>query len=662
MIFFIVSFELCDIGITEGFLPADCALSGTDGLRMINRTACDNTLCTSQFGVCDGTSGTLCCCQDDIARVTSFNFTCEASNLRTIFQPEQCTCRPCGDLNVTLIFIISSGTDNSAIMGAEIVINGSSTLVTDDVGIANTNRPVSDEQVSVVITAGNHSSIMVTVEILPPGPTVINVVLSPVVRESLGSSSDNLTVPISDIATVDIPANSVVNTDGTPFTGNVTAEINIFTAGSDDSYSDSFPPEIVTEQVGGSTVFYQSLVLARTELLDDDGNSLDVDPDRPVTVVLTLDLFDQTDVTLLLLLFNDTTGLWTIGGNFTFTDDVSKKRQAQRQVSGAVTIPNARQLWSVSRPIQANDIVYLQVRVSEDTTGATIDVEFPNDSEFFRSSATTGDGSGPLGNSVCIEVRRGVGGNGAIQGRFNEATLTPSGVQPDRFFVEESTNTITFTGSTMGSAFYSTQTDCMDAADGLFVSFEPLVDPNPPIVIPPEEEDTGQGFWFIQVQVLSCFDSNSVTAASVNNRSQASVDTDTATSTSGAPIVPIPTDINPSMCTGRVTARTVCLQADTRVTIQAEQNTENAANGDLCYLREVSDQVNSDLLTANIFNVTLDLNNTLLQGNDPSQGIYFDATSREVALLRCTNNIGQPVPLGGSFVQFECFERKLTVS
>jgi len=547
-------------------------------------------------------------------------------------------------------------------MGAEVVINGSSLPLTNDLGIVTTNRPVSDVQVSVEVAAVNHSSIILTVDILPPGPTISNVILSPVEQQPLGSSGDNLTISISPIATVDIPANSIVTSDGTAFNGSVTAEINIFTADGDDTYSDSFPPEIVTEEEDGM-VFYQSLVLARTELQDEDGNVLDVDSSSPVTVVLTLDIDQPDNVTVLLLLFNDTTGLWVVHSNFTFTAASSKKRQAARSVTGAVELPNASQLFSICLPIQSNNIIYLQVRVSVDTPGATIEVEFPSNEAFFRSSATAGDGSGPFDNSVCIEVRRGIVNNGEIQGTFNGATLTPSFNQPDGFTVEG--NTVSFTGNAMGSPFYPTQSDCMadDGEDASFVSFEPLVSRDPPFNIPPEVDDPDQGFWYIQAQVLSCFDSNLVTAVSSGTDFGVSVSTSIATATSGAPIVSIPTDINPSICTGTVTARTVCLQVypNTNITVQAEQNMANTANGDMCYLRAVSDQIDPALLTTDSFTVTIDLGNTLMD-NDPSQGIYFDPDSNDVASLRCINNIDQPVPLGGSFVKFECFERELTAN
>ena len=111
----------CDNVNAEGLLPAECEIIGTESSRMFINTACDLGFCQNELGVCDGSSGIPCCCQDN--DLTSYSFTCPASEPRTIFQPATCSCQPCGDLTVTLIFVITSGSNGSAILGAEVVIN-----------------------------------------------------------------------------------------------------------------------------------------------------------------------------------------------------------------------------------------------------------------------------------------------------------------------------------------------------------------------------------------------------------------------------------------------------------------------------------------------------------------------------------------------------------
>ena len=633
---------------------------------MFNNTACDNTLCISDFGICDGTNEDIqCCCQDDA--ITSFSFTCPASNPRTIFQPASCSCQPCGNLSVTLIFVVTSGSNGSAIMGAEVVINnGSTPLVTDDIGIANANRLVSDMQVSVVVTADNHADAEFTVEILPPGPTIIDVVLSPEEQQFLGSSRDNLTIPIGSVAIVDVPANTIVDGNGNMFDGNVTVQTVFFAVDEIDSYSDTFPSEIVTEQ-DGNTIFYQSRVIARMRLFDENDTQLNINPDSPVNVVLNFSLFDQSqNLILSLLLFDDVTGSWSIHSNFTTTTATTTKRQTIDLTTATGPLSNSQLFWAVGLPVTSNDIVYLQVRINSENSllDATIDVEQFTDTLgqlfFFRSSATIRDGSGPIINFLCIQVLRSNSGNGTIQATFEEGTITPSVVQPTGFTVAIVDAAVRFTGSTQGTTggpFYNTQSECMAAADSSFVSFEPLV-PSPTIDIPPV--DLPPGFWYIQAQILSCFDSSRASTISVDiDNQQASIFTRTATTIPGAPTVSISTNISPSICTGRVTARTVCLQAfpNTSITVQVD-----TANGNLCYLRAVSNQADPVLLETTDFKVELSLSaieNTPLV-NDPGLGIYFDADNNDVALIRCLNSVNRPVPLGGSFAQFECFERKLT--
>jgi len=658
--------EPCNIAFAEGVLPVDCELIGTGGSRMFNNTVCDNTLCTSQTGICDGTDGNIqCCCQDDV--ITSFNFTCPESDPRTIFQPESCSCQPCGDLSVMLTFVVTSGSNGSAIMGAEVVINnGSSPLVTDAFGIAAINRLVSDVQVSVSITADNHADVMFIVQILPPGPTLIDVVLSPEEQQFLGSSNDNLTILISSVVIVDIPANSIIDDSGNIFDGNVTVQTVFFAVGNTDSYSDTFPSAVVT----GQGIFYQSRVIARTQLFDENGAQLNINPDTPVNVILNFSLFDQSqNITLSLLLFNET-NTWNVHSNFTTFTVTTTKRQTTDLVTATGPLSNTQFFWAVGLPVDNSDIVYLQVRINSDNNlGAIFDVEQSTDNFgelfFFQSSATIGDGSGPFGNSLCIEVLHSNSSSGTIQATFEEGTVTPSVVQPNGFTVVAADNTVTFSDSievTPGGPLYSTLSECTEAAESSFVSFEPLVAP-PTTDIQPE--NLPPGFWYIQVQVLSCFDSNRVSTISVANQ-QASIVTRTVTATSGVPIVSIPTDINPSICTGRITARTVCLQAypNSIVTVQAEQNVAIATNGDSCHLRAVSDQAGPALLETTDFSVQLNLSeieNTPLV-NDAGLGIYFDPDNNNAALIRCLNSVNQPVTLGGSFAQFECFERKLTLT
>ena len=663
--FIVDRFEQCNVPFAQGLLPADCEIVGGTGGMVFNNTACDNTLCTSDTGECNANSDTRCCCQ--VQSSTSFSFQCPTSDIRTIVQPTSCTCRPCEDLNVTLIFAVTSGSNGSSLMGASVEINdGASSLVTNNIGTASIAWPVNDEQVSVVVSADNHLNTTFTVLILPPGPSVINVVLPPVTMQLLGSGAENLTIPIGSVAIVDVPANTIVDGSGNMFDGNVTVQTVFFAVDGSNSYSNIFPREVAIDQ-GTSTTFYQSRVIARTLLFDGNGAALSVNPDTPFTVVLNFTLFDE-NMTLSLLLFNDQTGSWTVDSNFTTNQATpTMKRQVVDPTTAAGQLSNSQLIWAVGLPIDSSNIVYLQVRInSQDTVAATIDVEQVTDTLgeqfFFRSSRSTGDGSGPITNSLCIEVLLTDSGNGTIQATTDQGTISPSMTQPTGFTITPADNTVAFMGSSTGGPIYTTAEECMQAGNGEFVSFEPPVAPPTPDLPP---ETTAPGFWYIQVQVLSCFDSNRASTISVANQ-QASIITRTATAIPGTPIVPISTDVNPLNCTGTVTARTVCLQAfpNTEVTIQAELNAANPIDGDFCYLRAVSDQIEPARLQTTDFKVQFDfadVENTS-QVNDPSLGIYFDADSNDVALMQCLSSVNQPVPLEGSFVRFECFERKLTIT
>ena len=522
----------------------------------------------------------------------------------------------------------------------------------------------------MVITADDHAETNFTVEIIPPGPGVINVVLSPVELQFLGSSTENLTIPIGSVAIVDVPANTIVDGSGNMFDGNVTVQTVFFAADSRGSYSDIFPPEIIVTTLSGNTVFYQSRLIARTQLFDQSSAQLAINPDTPVNVVLNFSLFDQSqNLVLSLLLFDDVTSTWSVHSNFTIATVTTTKRQTIELTTVTSPLSNTQLFWAVCLLVDSSNIVYLQVRInSYNSLFATIVVEQLNNTlgeQFlFRRTGSIGDGSGPITNSICIEVLRSNSGNGAVQATVGKQTVVPSVVQPAGFTVSVVDNAVRFTDTTqIDGPFYNTQFECQKAAYSSFVSFEPLVSPPTSDILP---EISPAGFWYIQAQILSCFDSNRVSTISVNaDNQQASIITRTATATPGAPIVSIPTDVNPPMCMGMVTTRTVCLQAypGSTVTVQAEQNVANNLEGDLCYLSALSDQASPALLETTELKVQFNLsaieNSPLL--NDASLGIYFDADSSNVALIQCLSSVDQSVPLGGSFAQFECFKRKLTL-
>ena len=159
----------------------------------------------------------------------------------------------------------------------------------------------------------------------------------------------------------------------------------------------------------------------------------------------------------------------------------------------------------------------------------------------------TGDSTGPMTHSACLEVLCGDVDFGTIRADLNLVSLVPSQLQPDGVTIIGNTISFTSASTTEESPFYSSQALCSTGKS--FVSFEVPVEPFTS-GIPPEE--TENEFWFIRVEVLGCFDSNQVSTISVNPTNNVTSISLMETSATGE-IVDIPTEVSPAVCKGQVT-------------------------------------------------------------------------------------------------------------
>ena len=628
------------------------------GLRDFNATNCDNTVCES----CSEDENVTCCCRD--FTTTNFTFMCVGAQPRPLIQPNTCSCQPCGDISVQLTFQVFSSTGN-ILNNAMINITDSESTVSlssNNAGFFNTFREVRLRTVEVTTSAPDHLPQTLTINILPPGPIEVVVILAAAIVQPLGTNvNTSLTFNVGQLVSVDIPENTVITLDGEPFEGDVSVR-TVFFSMDQSTFSSEFPPEVTTvNSSGGALTFYTTRVLARTELFDVNGNTLNISASLSLSV--NFSQFDPASGdTVSLLLYDALLGTWVEQSTFSITPvTMAGKRQAG-EMTGVASLPSTDTFWAIALPIESAEICYLQVRTFEGEdilTGVTVSVEQFRDQLgdpfFFRSVGVTGDGSGPaaVGHSACVEVLCGSETSGRISAAFNMDTLDPRVTPPNGLTIDGST--ITFTSTTEGnppSPFYTTLGECMAASNGdanTFVQFAVELEP-PSSDIPPVE--VPQNFWFVRVDILGCFDSNRVSTISINpTTEQASVFTDTVMATND--FVTIPTTISPEACSGQVTRRTACVEAysDSRVTLQAELNQANTVSGQLCFLSELTDLLDNSV-TRRVRTAELDL--TTLNNGNRMAGLYF-GENRFSTLDQCLN----PLNTDGVFAQFECFERKL---
>ena len=639
----------CPLQTGQGVLPVGCELTDGTGARNFTATACDNTVCDQ----CTDDASVVCCCST--SSVTSLEFVCEGESPRIFSQPDQCTCQPCEDVAVQLVFQILSSSDGQVPSDAQLNITDSTTssplsLTMDSAGFFSTFRRVRVGTARITASALNHETQQFNITILPPGPLQFTVTLSAFTVTVL-SISPNMSTDFSVDGGVDvtIPADSVLGANNETFMGTVIVRTVTFSV-NQSTYSDDLPSEITTMNDTGGEVFYETRLLARTQLVDENGTALSVRESLSLSVDLS-GFDNNTEVTV--LLYDGNT--WTVLETFTVGSSRRKRQNGNGNGNGnAFALGNPNTFWAIATALNPSQICYIQVRTFErdvGLSGVTVSMQQVRGGSFFRRTGVTGS-TGPVDNSVCIEVLCDT--PGTVEAEFNSASIEPTAAQPSGITI--SGNTITFSDTPRNSStpFYNGEGQCGATGSTTFVSFQvPLEDP--PVDIPPEV--TIEEFWFIRAEVLSCFDSNMVTTESVADGvpSVASVELQGSVTSE---MVNIPTVVSPGVCNGQVTRRTVCIQAytDSMVTLQVEPHPENTEVGPLCYLSELTAGL-GNLATRSDNSAQLDLT-TLADGN-PMAGLYFgdiDFVTQDQCLNPSSDNLDNP--LRGFFAQFECFERK----
>ena len=177
--------------------------------------------------------------------------------------------------------------------------------------------------------------------------------LSAVIEQILGSNvNTSLNFTVDGGVDVTIPAGSVVASDNQRFTGSIVVHTVVFSANKT-TYSDDLPSEITTMSNEGEKILYETRVLARTQLVDENGTALSVKKSWSLSV----DLGDfDIDTTVTVLLYN---GTWSVLAEFTVGETVSRHK---RQNNGnTFELENPNLFWAIATAINPSQICYLQV-------------------------------------------------------------------------------------------------------------------------------------------------------------------------------------------------------------------------------------------------------------------------------------------------------------
>ena len=262
--------------------------------------------------------------------------------------PQSCSCQPCGDVTIDVVVTVTSSTDGSPVMGAmiEYAIAGGSTLrtLTDILGMFTITATVHDDAISFNILEAIHVPEVHQVNLIPPGPLRISVVLLS------RSTNPGPSAMIGDIATVNYSTSVVMTIDGDPVIGDVTAVTSYIAAEMPFSFDTGLPPPVVISDNENNT-YYAVRLIAATRLVSDSNTPLTASGVVETTFTNGTGVLDSNSFSL--LTYNNN---WMIDSSVTITPGNGD------EVNANVMLSDSELPWAIGSPVPAEEICYVQVR------------------------------------------------------------------------------------------------------------------------------------------------------------------------------------------------------------------------------------------------------------------------------------------------------------
>ena len=638
-------------------LPAGCEETA------FNSQTCSQVPCTTDTGACTDGSGVQCCYRE--ATDTEVSITCLQYNTLTFNQSQTCSCMPCDDIIIDVIVTVTSSTDGEPLMGAMVdytTTAGGITgdIMTDSLGMFTITQPISNGSVAFTITEPTHvMEEHPPVDLIPPGPIRISVVLRSRVTETRGPTMNNV-VNVGNIANATL-------SDQLP--SNVTSEVSYVAAEMPRSFDTTLPPPVVTND----DTFYAVRVIATTRLSEDNGTTINSTANVQITFNSTM--VPDVNTMLSLLTFDDGPGVWSAS-----TMDLSSSTSS---VTANATLSNTELPWAIGNPVGSDMICYVQVRTFRRDNNPLEDVEVEvlqlfeqfGETFFFRSVGITGDTSASATHAACLPVLCNY--DGMIRARYH-VNLDANVAQPMGFIPAGQSVNKTITSSSDNGPLFPSAAAC-NAANGQYVRFDlPIANPPPANIEPATNDD---GFVFLRVSWYDCLESNQVFTVSSDSSSNilaiygitvnemGEIDDGLHSMVNGRLIDYLSSGGMPN-CTDSLTAvtsRTACIQVEpnANVTLQVELNDQSSmreTGNELCSLNKTIGSLMEADASDNRLRFDLQelrsqfdpqMNMTML--ND--MGIYYDSSSANVAYTQCmnipySNNMAE---LYGSIAVFSCF-------
>ena len=637
-------------------LPAGC-----EDTTFTSQT-CSQVPCTTDTGNCTDGSGVQCCYRR--ATDTEVSITCPPYNTLTFNQPQTCSCMPCDDIMIDVIVTVTSSADGEPLMGAmvEYTVAGGSgvSTMTDSLGMFTVTQPISNGSVNFTIMESYHvTEVHPPVDLIPPGPIRISVVLRSQVTETRDPTMNNV-INVGGIATATLSPQ---------LTNNVTSLVSYIAAEMPRSFGTTLPPPVVSDGT-----YYAVRIIAATRLTEEDGTPVSSSAD--IEIMFSSTEVPDANTTLSLLTFDNSLGVWN--------DSVMTLSSPTPVVTATATLSNTELPWAIGNPIDAGMICYVQVRTFRRDNNPLEDVEVEilqlfeqfNETFFFRSVGMTGDRSASATHAACLPII--CNNDGIIRARYH-VYLDANVAQPEGFISAGQSVNKTTTSSSNNGPLFSSAAAC--STGGEYIRFDlPIANP-PPADIEPDTND--DGFVFLRVSWYDCLESNQVFTVSSDSSSNILAIYGITVGEMGKIDDGLHSRVNNRLleylssgdelinCTdssnAAVTSRTACIQVEpnSSVTLQVELNSQSnmlAAGNGLCSLNKTIGLLMEGDTSDNRLRFDLQelrsqfdpqINMTML--ND--MGIYYDANSASVAYSQCMDIAysSDMTELYGSIAVFSCF-------
>ena len=614
-----------------------------------NSQVCSEVPCTTDTGDCAGPDA-QCCYRE--ATSTDVTISCPPYNSLTFSQPQTCSCQPCGNITIDIIVRVTSSSDGQPVMMAMVeYATGGMPRFTNSLGLLTISQPISSGILDLNITETNHMDrIGLSVDLIPPGPITISVVLLSRTIGTYDVTSNNVTT-VGSIANVTFMDGQLDT--GITLVSYIAPEIPL-------TFDTRLPPPVVM----GET-FYAVRVIAETRLTDN--SSMPVSTSADVEI-----LFNSSASNSMLSLLTFNARVWTVEMEFP-------------SMMPNANLPDTELPWAIGYPV--TPMCYVQVRTlqREEYPLDNVEVEVIQLVEefdqpfFFRSADTTGNSS-----MVCLpilcDVDQAVEGTIRARNALTQVRLNANAAQPSGFTAAD--QSINITGNV--SALFTSAVACNEAA-GPYVRFDlPIANPPSSDI---EVSTNATGFMFLRVSWYDCLDSNQVFTVSTDSSSDILSIYGITVDEMGEIDPGLHDQLNDSLIdylvSGRppncadnmaaVSARTACIQVEpnTHVTLQVELNAESNMRDfseELCSVNKTigrNMELNTELNTTNN-QLRIDLEMLLSEFDDLEMnmtmvnnlGIYYSRESADVAFSDCMNlpyNSMSGAELYGTIAVFSCF-------